>query len=91
MNKRRGISIVAAIVIILLVKWQNAKKDIQAEDACLCTEVLSNEILLSRETPLELVEDCKKLFTNFEKAHGNCIQSLPEAHPEVVIDSLKNT
>lgn len=90
MNKRKGLTIIAAIAIIIIVKWQEKNNGLHGEDACLCTEVLSNEMLLSREQPLEVVKECKELFTNFEKAHGKCIEALPAEHPKIIIDSLKN-
>lgn len=90
MNKKRVLTIIVAIAIIIIVRWQEKANALQGEDACLCTEVLSNELLLSREQPLEVVKECKELFTNFEKAHGNCIETLPAEHPEIIIDSLKN-
>lgn len=90
MNKKRVLIIIVAIAIIIIVRWQEKANALQGEDACLCTEVLSNELLLSREQPLEVVKECKELFTNFEKAHGKCIEALPAEHPEIIIDSLKN-
>ena len=53
-------------------------------------ELLAKESFLQNKNKIKAVEDCVKLFKNFEEAHLKCMEKVPE-HPEIKIDSIKTT
>ena len=59
-------------------------------DACLCTEILSNDSFLNNKNKMPSVNRCITTFKDFEKAHLKCIESYEFKHPKIKVDSLKS-
>lgn len=78
-------------IILGLFFWHSHKSNIGTSDACLCTELLAKESFLQNKNKIKAVEDCVKLFKNFEEAHLKCMEKVPFEHPEIKIDSIKTT
>ena len=79
------------ICIILLIFIVETNDNIKDADACLCTEILSNETFLKNINKMPSVKNCKNKFNDFESAHLRCIKSLNFDNPEIKSDSLKST
>ncbi len=80
--------IICIILLIFIIETNNTIKD---ADACLCTEILSNETFLDNINKMPSVKNCKNKFNDFESAHLRCIKSLNFDNHEIKIDSLKST
>lgn len=81
-------TVLSLIMIIFLIQTNGAIKE---EDACLCTEILSNESFLNKKNKMPSVKNCIDTFEDFENAHLKCIKSFEFDHPEIKMDSLKST
>ena len=92
MNMVNKILILSFIIcIILLIFIFETNNNIKDADACLCTEILSNETFLNNVNKMPSVKNCKNKFNDFENAHLKCIKSLNFGNPEKKMDSLKST
>ena len=92
MNMVNKILILSFIIcIILLIFNIETNNNIKDADACLCTEILSNETFLNNINKMPSVKNCKNKFNDFESAHLRCIKSLKFDHPEIKVDSIKST
>lgn len=63
---------------------------IKNADACLCTEILSNDSFLDNKNKMPSVKNCIDTFEDFENAHLKCIKSFKFDHPQIKKDSLKS-
>ncbi|MEK9603165.1 MAG: hypothetical protein VW127_01935 [Flavobacteriaceae bacterium] len=77
-------------VLIAMTYWFKINKDIEESDACLCTEILSNEKFLDNKSKMPSVKRCIDSFDDFENAHLECIKMFQFDHPEIKQDSLKS-
>ena len=92
MNMVNKILILSFIIcIILLIFIFETNNNIKDADACLCTEILSNETFLNNVNKMPSVKNCKNKFNDFESAHLRCIKSLNFYNPEIKMDSLRST
>ena len=92
MNMVNKILILSFITcILLLIFIVRADDNIKDADACLCTEILSNETFLNNTNKMPSVKKCKNKFNDFESAHLRCIKLLKFDNPEIKTDSLKST
>mgnify|MGYP001264031614 FL=1 len=78
------------LTIISLAIISYIRPAINEVDACLCTEILSNDSFLSNKNKMPSVDRCITTFKNFEKAHLKCIESYEFKHPKIKVDSLKS-
>ena len=88
-NKILIISAVFSLLLLGLII--QSKGSIKGEDACLCTEILSNESFMNNKNKMPSVKNCINTFKDFENAHLKCIKSFEFDHPEIKMDSLKST
>tara|TARA_B100001057_G_scaffold479886_1_gene552063 strand:- start:176 stop:454 length:279 start_codon:yes stop_codon:yes gene_type:complete len=92
MNMVNKILILSFIIcIILLIFIIGTNNNIKDADACLCTEILSNETFLNNVNKMPSVKNCMNKFNDFDSAHLKCIKSLNFDNPEIKMDSLKST
>ena len=63
---------------------------IKDADACLCSEILSNDSFLDNKNKMPSVKNCIDTFEDFENAHLKCIKSFKFDHPQIKKDSLKS-
>ena len=87
-NKILIISVFSSLVLMVLITEINFS--IKEDDACLCTEILSNESFLNNKNKMPSVKNCIDKFKNFENAHLKCIKYFEFDHPEMKKDSLKS-
>tara|TARA_B100000941_G_C28056077_1_gene326892 strand:+ start:74 stop:340 length:267 start_codon:yes stop_codon:yes gene_type:complete len=86
------IKIIISSIVVLLIGFLIIKNNskIGSEDACLCTEILANESFIKKKEKMPSVKKCISSFKDFEKAHLECIKSIPSDQTKVKIDSLKS-
>ena len=82
------ISVFSSLILMVLITESNFS--IKEDDACLCTEILSNESFLNNKNKMPSVKNCIDKFKNFENAHLKCIKYFEFDHPEMKKDSLKS-
>lgn len=88
-KKKLILSVAITLVILGLIIQFNGS--INERDACLCTEILSNESFLNNKIKMPSVKNCINEFEDFENAHLKCIKSFEFDHPpEIKKDSLKS-
>lgn len=78
------------IIIPLWLIYDWFQNDMVSADACLCTEILSNDQFIKNKNKMPSVSQCLKYFDSFDKAHESCIENFDFKHPEIKIDSLKS-
>jgi hypothetical protein len=88
-NKKTVIAALATTGLLIFLVQTN--KNIEHSDACLCTEILSNQKFLDQKSKMPSVENCIDSFEDFENAHLKCIEMFEFEHPEIKKDSLKST
>ena len=88
-NKILILSFIICIILLIFIFQNN--NNIKDADACLCTEILSNETFLNNVNKMPSVKNCKNKFNDFESAHLRCIKSLNFDNTEIKMDSLKST
>jgi len=74
-------------LLIYVIQTDDIIKD---ADACLCTEILSNDSFLDNKNKMPSVKNCIDTFEDFENAHLKCIKSFKFDHPQIKKDSLKS-
>ncbi len=74
-------------LLIYVIRTDDIIKD---ADACLCTEILSNDSFLDNKNKMPSVKNCIDTFEDFENAHLKCIKSFKFDHPQIKKDSLKS-
>jgi len=74
-------------LLIYVIRTDDIFKD---ADACLCTEILSNDSFLDNKNKMPSVKNCIDTFEDFENAHLKCIKSFKFDHPQIKKDSLKS-
>ena len=82
------ISVFSSLILMVLIINRNFS--IEEDDACLCTEILSNKSFLDNKNKMPSVKNCIDKFKNFENAHLKCIKYFEFDHPEMKKDSLKS-
>ena len=91
MKMRNKILVVSAVIslglLIFIIQNEDTIKEV---DACLCTEILSNESFLKNQNKMPSVKKCIDTFKDFDNAHLKCIKSFDFDHPETKMDSLKS-
>ena len=75
------------LLLFYIIRTDDIIKD---ADACLCTEILSNDSLLDNKNKMPSVKNCIDTFEDFENAHLKCIKSFKFDHPQIKKDSLKS-
>jgi hypothetical protein len=89
--RNKILALTALLSLILLVFIIRSEGIIKEADACLCTEILSNDSFLDNKNKMPSVKNCIDTFENFENAHLRCIKSFKFDHPQIKKDSLKAT
>ncbi len=74
-------------LLFYIIRTDDIIKD---ADACLCTEILSNDSFLDNKNKMPSVKNCIDTFEDFENAHLKCIKSFKFDHPQIKKDSLKS-
>lgn len=88
---RNKILILTVFFSLLLLFYIIRTDDIiKNADACLCTEILSNDSFLDNKNKMPSVKNCIDTFEDFENAHLKCIKSFKFDHPQIKKDSLKS-
>lgn len=75
------------LLLFYIIRTDDIIKD---ADACLCTEILSNDSFLDNKNKMPSVKNCIDTFEDFENAHLKCIKSFKFDHPQIKKDSLKS-
>ena len=81
----------AILTTIFLFTIFYKSQSINEMDACLCTEILSNDNFITNKNKMPSVNKCITNFEDFENAHLKCMKSYKFKHPEIKVDSLKST
>ena len=74
-------------LLFYIIRTDDIIKD---ADACLCSEILSNDSFLDNKNKMPSVKNCIDTFEDFENAHLKCIKSFKFDHPQIKKDSLKS-
>lgn len=80
-------TVISIGLLIFIIQNEDTIKEV---DACLCTEILSNESFLDNQNKMPSVKKCIDTFKDFDNAHLKCIKSVDFDHPETKMDSLKS-
>ena len=88
-NKKWVLISVGTVALVFFL-FQTNSSSIKENDACLCTEILSNETLLENKTKMPSVIKCIETFEDFENAHLECMNTFKFKPPQVRLDSLKS-
>ena len=75
------------LLLFYIIRTDDIIKD---ADACLCSEILSNDSFLDNKNKMPSVKNCIDTFEDFENAHLKCIKSFKFDHPQIKKDSLKS-
>ena len=88
-NKTLVLGVIISLTLLIFIIQNDGA--IKEADACLCTEILSNESFLDNKSKMPSVKNCMDTFEDFENAHLKCIESFEFDHPEIKMDSLLST
>lgn len=89
-NTRKTLFLIALISITSLYYWIQKSEIMKDEDACLCSEILSNNNFLENKDKIPSVKKCINSFGGFDNAHLKCMEIFQFKHPEIKQDSLKS-
>jgi hypothetical protein len=78
-------------LLVMVVIVLSESNGIEAGDACLCTEILSNKTFLTHKDKMPSVKKCIDAFGDFEKAHRQCIEIFSPEPPPIEKNPLKTT
>lgn len=90
MINKKLVMISVGIVALVFFLFQANSISIKEKDACLCTEILSNETFLENKTKMPSVKKCIETFEDFENAHLECMHTFKLEPPQIRLDSLKS-
>lgn len=88
--KNKKILVGLAVITVTIIYWYRQHDQINAQDACLCTELLASASLTENKNKIKAVSDCEMLFEDFEKAHLKCMETVPFEHPTTEKDTIKS-
>ena len=80
----------AILITTFLFYLFHRSKSINLLDACLCTEILSNDNFIINKNKMPSVNKCITTFDDFENAHTKCMESYKFENLEIKTDSLKS-
>ena len=88
MKKKLFIGTILITTFLFFLLYRS--KLINLSDACLCTEILSNDNFIINKNKMPSVNKCITTFEDFENAHIKCMESYKFDHSEIKKDSLKS-